>query len=178
MRKKINTDKASRNGFTLIEILIVVAIIAILASIVLVGIGPTEKLGRDSRRVSDLHEVQTALELYYSKCGYYPGDIPSGSGGACTGFTAIGGYSQLVTVIQGSGLGVNTMPNDPTVGANYYYAATPTGDSYILEAKLENSNGSAFSGYNGANYPVANYTAGDPYIAQNGCAAPNYCLTL
>ena len=50
-----------RKGFTLIEILIVVAIIAILASIVLVGLGPTQQSGRDARRLSDLHEIQNGL---------------------------------------------------------------------------------------------------------------------
>ena len=66
-----------RKGFTLIEILIVVAIIAILASVVLVGLGPTQQAGRDARRISDLHEVQNGLELYYNKCGYYPGTSSS-----------------------------------------------------------------------------------------------------
>ena len=37
--------KKERKGFTLIEILIVVAIIAILASVILVGLGPTQSLG-------------------------------------------------------------------------------------------------------------------------------------
>src|ERR1700685_3626124 len=71
--------KTERKGFTLIEILIVVAIIAILASIVLVGLGPTQESGRDARRLSDLHEVQNGLELFYNKCGFYPGSAPSGA---------------------------------------------------------------------------------------------------
>ena len=57
----------------MIEILIVVAIIGILASVVLVGLGPTQQSGRDARRLSDLHEVQNAIELYYQKYGIYPG---------------------------------------------------------------------------------------------------------
>ena len=65
-------QKKSQQGFTLIEILIVVAIIAILASVVLVGLGPTQAQGRDARRISDLREVQTGLELYYNKNGVYP----------------------------------------------------------------------------------------------------------
>ena len=70
-----------RQGFTLIEILIVVAIIAILASVVLVGLGPTQQAGRDARRLSDIREAQNALELFYNKCGYYPETITAA--GAC-----------------------------------------------------------------------------------------------
>src|SRR5579863_3533942 len=77
----------ARKGFTLIEILIVVAIIAILASIVLVGLGPTQQAGRDARRLSDLHEVQNGLELYYNSCGYYPGTSVSAP---CAAYAAIG----------------------------------------------------------------------------------------
>ena len=61
---------STEKGFTLIEILIVVAIIAILASVVLVGLGPTQSGGRDARRVSDLSEVQNGFELYYNKSGH------------------------------------------------------------------------------------------------------------
>ncbi len=63
----------TRKGFTLIEILIVVAIIAILASIVIVGVGPAQQSGRDARRIEDLQNIRNGLQLYYSKCGYFPG---------------------------------------------------------------------------------------------------------
>src|SRR5580698_9414163 len=110
-----------RKGFTLIEILIVVAIIAILASIVLVGLGPTQQSGRDARRLSDLHEAQNALELYYGKCGYYPG--PSAASG-CAAWSPVVSYSAMSAVITTSGIGVSTMPDDPTSGKHYLYAAS------------------------------------------------------
>src|ERR1035441_6676978 len=75
----------AQSGFTLIEILIVVAIIAILASVVLVGLGPTQQAGRDARRISDLNEAQNGLELYYNKCGYYPGPT---NAAACAAWSA------------------------------------------------------------------------------------------
>ena len=75
----INEMNKGRQGFTLIEILIAVAIISILASVVLVGLGPTQQSGRDARRLSDLHEIQTSLELFYNKCGYYPGSLNAGA---------------------------------------------------------------------------------------------------
>ncbi len=68
----------NRKGFTLIELLIVIAIIGILASVVLVGIGPAQRSGRDARRIADLRQIQNALELYKSANGQYPvgsGDV-------------------------------------------------------------------------------------------------------
>lgn len=50
-----------------------------LASIVLVALSSARLKARDSRRISDLGEIQNALELYYNKYGYYP-DVNDTSG--------------------------------------------------------------------------------------------------
>jgi len=134
----------TRHGFTLIEILIVVAIIAILASVVLIGLGPTQQSGRDAKRLSDLRETQTGLELFYAKCGYYPG---SASAGACTGSGAVNDWADMTSALTGASIGVTQVPNDPTTGATYYYSQEQNGSSYVIGAKLENKNGSAFQGY-------------------------------
>lgn len=174
-----------RKGFTLIEILIVVAIIAILASVVLVGLGPTQQSGRDARRLADLHEVQNALELFYNKCGYYPGQLTSG---ACTaglpgtakypataGTSIYGGVAGSLTAAS-AGLGLNTIPNDPTSGATYRYtvnaASNPT--SYILGATLENGNNAVFASYNAP----TNFAGpqGDTYACTG--TSKQYCTTL
>jgi prepilin-type N-terminal cleavage/methylation domain-containing protein len=167
-----------RQGFTLIEILIVVAIIAILASVVLVGLGPTQQSGRDARRLSDLREVQTGLELYYGKCGYYPG--ASAASGCPTSWTAatyagLYGTNGQDGVLGMSGIGVSSVPTDPSANGKYYYATDANGDSYILEAKLENLNNSAFTNYQAPG--TSNYTAGDTL---NSCDKTKgyYCITL
>src|SRR5579872_5066555 len=97
--------KNERKGFTLIEILIVVAIIAILASIVLVGLGPTQQSGRDARRLSDLHEVQNVVELYYNDCGFYPSAAAPASGcPVASNITGSGaaGWTSLSAAITGT----------------------------------------------------------------------------
>ncbi len=126
-----------RKGFTLIEILIVVAIIAILASVVLIGLGPTQQSGRDARRVSDLHEAQNAIELYFQKCGYYPGGVESG---ACGSWAETKTWADLTAAITGSGIGVTAMPQDPTAGKTYYYDSFNDGTTYTIGATLENPN--------------------------------------
>ena len=61
-------QKKSIQGFTLIEMLIVIAVISILAGIVLVGVTGFQETARDTKRIGDLRGVQNSLELYYTRC--------------------------------------------------------------------------------------------------------------
>lgn len=173
-KERLDFASVSRKGFTLIEILIVVAIIAILASVVLIGLGPTQQSGRDARRLSDLHEIQNGLELFYNKCGYYPGTAPAGV--CANGATA--GFNEMATNLVAAGIGVNTVPKDPTnSGTHIYYFRTDgaAASQYILAAVLENQNNSVFNSYTAP--ATAVYTSGDALPAA-GCAKPDYCVTL
>lgn len=133
-----------RKGFTLIEMLIVIAIIGILASIVLVGLGPIQRQGRDSRRQTDLRQVQNALELYFNRCSHYPGTASCGpaTGGAVS-------WSALSQALTGATIGVSQIPNDPSsdggsiANRNYRYATDSVGSSYVLQAVLEDRNNAA-----------------------------------
>lgn len=59
-------------GFTLIEVTVTVAIIAILSAGILFGITEAGKKSRDTKRVADLRTLQSAIELYKQKYGRYP----------------------------------------------------------------------------------------------------------
>lgn len=66
-----------KKGFTLIEMLVVVSIIALLAAVIFSFIQSTNLKTRDIKRVSDIKRIQTAIQLYYiDHNGTYP---PSGS---------------------------------------------------------------------------------------------------
>lgn len=126
----------NKKGFTLIEVLIVVSIIGILASIVLVGLGAFRRAGRDARRVADLRQVQNALELYFSKCGFYPGvSGPS----ACNSGTPTD-WSGFSSALTGAGIGISSVSNDPLAPTrNYEYGRSSDGQSYVLKAQLEDA---------------------------------------
>lgn len=180
----IKNRQDRRSGFTLIEILIVVAIIAILASVVLVGLGPTQQAGRDARRISDLSEAQNGLELYYNKCGFYPGALGNASCAAVTlGSTGATAYTAVGAAIEAANLGVSTWPQDPSNVAPhvYSYGTNGTGStaatSYVLGATLENTNNSVFTTYT----PPTNVSANDnPALINCGSAntGPYYCVSL
>jgi prepilin-type N-terminal cleavage/methylation domain-containing protein len=53
-------------GFTLIELLVVIAIIGLLASIILASLSTARVKARDARRISDIDQLRTAIELYAS----------------------------------------------------------------------------------------------------------------
>ncbi|MBT3816923.1 MAG: prepilin-type N-terminal cleavage/methylation domain-containing protein, partial [Candidatus Magasanikbacteria bacterium] len=62
----------NKKGFTLIELLVVIAIIGLLSTLAVVALGSAREKARDSKRLSDLKQMQTALELYYTDVGSYP----------------------------------------------------------------------------------------------------------
>ena len=67
-------EKNKRKGFTLIEMLVVIALIGILAGVVIsvINIPKTQARSRDSKRVGDIKRIQAALELYFSDNRKYP----------------------------------------------------------------------------------------------------------
>jgi len=64
--------KTNNQGFTLIELLVVIAIIGLLATMSVIALSGAREKARDSRRLSDIKQMQTALEMYYSSTSSYP----------------------------------------------------------------------------------------------------------
>jgi len=67
MRRKI-----TQQGFTLIELLVVIAVIGILAAVIMASLNDARAKARDAKRLADLKQVQTALELYRNDNNGYP----------------------------------------------------------------------------------------------------------
>ena len=64
----------NKKGFTLIELLVVVAIMGLLAALAVIALNTARARARDARRVSDLKQIQAALELFYMDEYKYPAD--------------------------------------------------------------------------------------------------------
>jgi type II secretion system protein G len=64
--------KASQSGFTLMELMIVMVILGILATMVIGAFLASQKKGRDTRRKSDLAQLEKSLEMFNADNGFFP----------------------------------------------------------------------------------------------------------
>lgn len=64
-------------GFTLIELMVALAIIGIVFGVVMVSAAAIQKAGRDTQRQTDLRSLQSALQQYYSDNNAYPSALPA-----------------------------------------------------------------------------------------------------
>ncbi len=69
-------------GFTLVELLIVIAIFALIANVTMISLGKARRESRDAQRMSDVSQLRSALHLFSLEYGEYPDgeDIPLGTG--------------------------------------------------------------------------------------------------
>jgi uncharacterized protein (TIGR02145 family)/prepilin-type N-terminal cleavage/methylation domain-containing protein len=72
-----NFSKQKKSAFTLIELLVVIAIIGILSTLAVVALQNARSKARDSKRIADVKQIQTALELYFNDNGSYPTSVTS-----------------------------------------------------------------------------------------------------
>ncbi|MDD4412367.1 MAG: DUF1566 domain-containing protein [Patescibacteria group bacterium] len=111
-------------GFTLIELLVVIVIIGILATLTTVGLSTARVKARDAKRISDIKQMQTALELYYNEENTYPPTSALDVGKALVG-------TQSGKTFMGK------IPAGPNTGETYTYAQINSGTSYTLSYVLE-----------------------------------------
>jgi len=112
-------------GFTLIELLVVIAIIGILTSVVLASVNSARIKSRDARRAADMHEIFTALNMYFLDYGYLP--ITSAYGEYDSGGWDYSSQKEFMTFLKTAGYmanipidPINDMTGDWTVGKYAY----------------------------------------------------------
>lgn len=104
-------------GFTIIELLIVIAIIGLLSGLILAYVNQGRGKSRDARRLTDLQTYVKALELYMNENKTYPG---TGGTAYVTGSGAcVSTYAQINTVLTSSY--ISNVPKDPDTAQCYFY---------------------------------------------------------
>ena len=119
-------------GFTIIELITAIGILAILSATVLVAVNPLEQFNKsaDTRRKADLAQIQRALEVYYNDHGRYPFSYQ--------GSLSEDGTSQGI-IAWGSDFRpyMDVLPIEQKTAKNYAYWADSTGQSYVIFASLD-----------------------------------------
>ncbi|MGI6103505.1 MAG: type II secretion system protein [Patescibacteria group bacterium] len=119
--------KTYERGFTLLELLIVIAVIAILASAVVANLGAARNKANDAKIRSELKAVDQAITVYTS------------TGKASD--LAVTSWDTLMTKLSAAGLMAKrpVHPDAPTSNPSYGYYYTGTGTAtlnYVLGGKL------------------------------------------
>ena len=161
--------KATKNqkAFTLLELLVVMAIMALLVGLGLRTFGSVQQKSRDGRRKQDIQSISKALELYYNDYKHYPyasaGKI-LGCGENAAEECEWGDVWQNTT---NQTLSMAKMPLDPG-GSQYFYLADAQGQTFRLFAYLENLEDDA----------VVKNVDGEPaYYSGTSCRIIDYVLT-
>lgn len=145
--KKFSTRTES---FTLIEMLIVIAIIGLLASLIIINLASSAMKARDAKRKADLATIHSVLSLYYDAHGEYPVAGTCGYNTNCYVFST-GGPAWIPALVPTytSALPVDPINSGgpPWVAGGYEYAYGNVltvngqqGQTYDLTAQLENPN--------------------------------------
>lgn len=138
------------SGFTMIELLLVMGIIAILSVISFSSFMASLSKGRDTTRKSDINQLRKALEVFNGHFGTYPVSDPDHAIVGCLNSApadpkdptflacpaANGGFSYYVNGFEETNLA--KFPRDPDSSRIYYYQSD--GETYSLYAALENLN--------------------------------------
>ena len=124
--------RSREGGFTLIEMLVVIAIIAILTGIIITGLVGSKAKSRDAKRASDLSQIALAVEQYFDRCYQYPTTIADDPTTITSATCPPGIYLSNF---------ISKIPTDPTTNASYGYVTngTPPSD-FVLYTTFETTN--------------------------------------
>lgn len=143
-----------KNGFTIIEIIIVITIIGILLSLVFTGVADSRAKARDKERTADIDLIHSSLEQYYSDNGGYPATIDETTLPQVNKTALKGPDGQLLVNKQASDQAAAFSGADPNESSSsYFYFSYPVGctsglcTGYILKSFIEEPNKSLSNPY-------------------------------
>lgn len=143
-----NLKQNFAKGFTTLELVVVIAVIGVLASITFSAISDSRAKGRDTQRITDIDTIQSRLEEYHADKGGYPNTLT----------TALlynldpdilkdpNGLSITIHAAAANQVAAEAVADPTASGASYSYVPYPTGctaitcTGYILKSYIEKPN--------------------------------------
>ena len=157
-------QKASQGGFTLIEIMVVVAIIALLSSVAIIAAMAGQAKSRDARRLADMTQLSTGLGLYFSSYYGYPSTTGNPDALVPTYTAKIATAPLPPDGSCGQTAYPPPVPNT-VMGGSYYYF--PTGTEFLAPDGITQVY-SDFNYYFCLGNATGNFTAGVHYLNSTG----------
>jgi len=110
-------------GFTVLELIIVIVILVVLSSLTLASMSSIRENNRNTKRVADIKEMQTALKMFYRDWGTYPLVVTPGA-----------------ALVSGSNTYLLSWPTNPTprndgscLDQDYIYTTVLSSNSYFIQ---------------------------------------------
>jgi len=159
----------NRHAFTLVELLVVIAIIGLLSTVAVVAMAGSRIKARETKRMADVRQIITAMQMYLDANGHYPDTgalgcagggstsfcLGRGDSGTCWGSFGVHGCTALDNALAPY---MGKIPSDPKNDSS------PCGDAYIYQ-------------YSGA-ISLGNDTPGVHWgTEQTSASASQYCLS-
>lgn len=108
----------SKNGFSLVELLVVISIIGVLSAVLMMNFVGTRERSRDSQKIQDLNSLKNALRMYYNDHQSYPLSA-----------------SYTLNALNSTEIGTTYLPGIVSSGIGYSYQSD--GDSFYIKTTLE-----------------------------------------
>ena len=127
----------NKQGFTIIELLVVISIISIISLIGVISLNRTREDAQDTKRIGDTRQIRIALDLFFDYNNYYPittvdcdsTDLDNVSASQ----NGITGFDELMVQLMDSGnelIGIK--PKDPKNSGKYFYRYCSINDVYEI----------------------------------------------